>query len=179
MRRLRPTRALGCWRSVGALLLLGSALLLSAACAPAATVARLGGPAPEFALPRLDGSTVRLADFKGRPVVINFWATWCAPCREEMPVIQEVYERYRERGLAVVAINMEEPEGVVRRLVEQGGFTLTFARDADGAQVKRYNVTSAPTTYFIGADGIIRDVKLGAVTQADLDTKVQALLTAS
>jgi peroxiredoxin len=165
------------WR--GALVGLAvAALMVASGCTPAATVARLGGPAPEFALPDLGGQTVRLGDFKGRPVVINFWATWCAPCREEMPLLQEAYERYRERGLVVIAINMEEPESVVRRWVEQGGFTLTFVRDADGTQVKRYNVTSAPTTYFVDSAGVIRDVKLGAVTRADLDGKVAALLAA-
>jgi peroxiredoxin len=95
-----------------------------------------------------------------------------------MPLLQEAYERYRERGLVVIAINMEEPESVVRRWVEQGGFTLTFVRDADGTQVKRYNVTSAPTTYFVDPAGVIRDLKLGAVTRADLDSKVAALLAA-
>jgi thiol-disulfide isomerase/thioredoxin len=168
-------------RGAPAVLALGGIILLGAAvsCAPAAPVARLGGPAPAFALPGLDGRTVRLADFQGRPVVINFWATWCVPCREEMPLLQEAYERYRERGLVVIAVDIEEPEAVMRRWVEQGGFTLTFVRDPDGSEVKRYNVTSAPTTYFVGPDGVIRDLKLGALSRAELDSKLAALFAAS
>ncbi len=149
--------------------------LLLTACSPPAP-ARLGSPAPDFALPSLDGPSVRLADFKGRPVLINFWATWCVPCREEMPLMQEVYEQYRERGLVILAINMEEDAQTVRRWVDQGGFTFTFVLDSEGEQVKRYNVTAAPTSYFVGRDGVIRDLKLGALTRSDMQGKVEKLL---
>ncbi len=139
--------------------------------------ARLGGVAPDFTLASVDGSRVRLADLKGKPVLVNFWATWCTPCREEMPIMQEVYEQYRARGLAILAVNMEEDEARVGQWIEQGGYTFTFVLDSDGQQVKRYNVNAAPTSYFIGRDGVIRDLKLGAISPSEMRGKVETLLT--
>ena len=157
-------------------LLLGVCLMLSSACAGGPEVVRLGAPAPRFALPNVDGGTVRLGELKGRPVVVNSWATWCAPCREEMPLLEEAYEHYRARGLAVIAVNMEEDERIVRRWIDQGGFTFTFVRDTDGTQVKRWNVNSAPTTWFVDADGVARDVKFGALSRGELEARIDRLL---
>ena len=157
---------------------LGLALLLLVACGAPPT-ARLGSPAPDFTLPSIDSTPVRLSEFKGQPVFINFWATWCVPCREEMPLMQEVYDQYRDRGLVILAVNMEEDARTVRRWVEQGGFTFTFLLDGEGEQVKRYNVTAAPTSYFVGRDGVIRDLKLGALSRNDLQAKVEKLLADS
>jgi cytochrome c biogenesis protein CcmG, thiol:disulfide interchange protein DsbE len=153
-------------------------LFLPAACAAPST-ARLGGAAPDFTLPAVDGASVRLSDFKGKPVFINFWATWCVPCREEMPLMQATYEEYRDRGLVILAVDMEEDEATVRRWVEQGGYTFTFLLDSDGAEIKRYNVTAAPTSYFVGPDGVIRDLKLGALSRNEMQTKVEKILAGS
>ena len=153
--------------------LLGVLLLAACGTAPAA---RLGSPAPDFTLQTVDGTPLRLSDLKGKPVFMNFWATWCVPCREEMPAMQALYEQYRDRGLVVLAVNMEEDEARVRRWVDQGGFTYTFVLDSEGQQLKRYNVNAAPTSYFIGRDGVIRDLKLGAISRAEMETKVEKLL---
>ena len=138
--------------------------------------ARLGSPAPDFTLQSADGSTVRLADLKGKPVFINFWATWCGPCREEMPAMQELYEQYRDQGLVILAVDMEEDVRLVRRWIDQGGYTFTFVLDSDGEQVKRYNVNASPTSYFVGRDGVIRDLKLGALSRDEMRAKVEKLL---
>jgi len=156
---------------LGALLVLG----LVVGCGPAAE-ARMGSPAPDFTLQTADGATVQLAQLKGKPVWVNFWATWCVPCREEMPAMQEIYEQYRGRGLTIVAVNMEEDVSTVRRWIDSGGFPFTFALDSDGAQVKRYNVKAAPTSYFVGPDGVIRDLKLGQISRAEMQAKVEKLL---
>jgi peroxiredoxin len=153
-----------------------AAVLLLAACSNNAPAARLGGPAPDFTLQTADGGTVRLSDLKGKPVFINFWATWCEPCREEMPAMQAIYDQYRARGLVILAIDMEEDQRRVQRWIEQGGFTFTFLLDSDGAQVKRYNINASPTSYFIGPDGVIRDLKLGALNRTEMQTKVEKLL---
>src|SRR5438874_1268118 len=89
---------------------LSTLVLVFAACSGAQPAARLGGQAPDFTLQSVGGGPIRLADLKGKPVFINFWATWCEPCREEMPAMQAVYEQYRDRGLIILAIDMEEDE---------------------------------------------------------------------
>ena len=146
------------------------------ACSGAQPAARLGSPAPDFSLPTADGGTVRLADLKGKPILINFWATWCPPCREEMPAMQELYEQYRERGLVILAVDMEEDLRPVRRWIDQGGYTFTFLLDSEGEQVKRYNIIASPTSYFVGRDGVIRDLKLGALSRGEMQTKIEKLL---
>lgn len=93
--------------------------------------------------------------------------------------MQALYERYRDQGLVLLAVNMEEDEARVRRWIEQGGYTFTFLLDSDGQLVKRYNVNAAPTSYFIDRDGVIRDLKLGAISPAEMETKVRGLLAAS
>jgi peroxiredoxin len=150
--------------------------LALAACSSAPGTARLGGPAPDFSLPTADGGTVRLADLKGKPVLINFWATWCQPCREEMPAMQELYEQYRDRGLVILAVDMEEDLRPVRRWIDQGGYTFTFLLDGEGEQVKRYNINASPTSYFVARDGVIRDLKLGALSRGEMQTKIEKLL---
>jgi cytochrome c biogenesis protein CcmG/thiol:disulfide interchange protein DsbE len=164
-----PLRALSAW----SLLL----LLLTACSGP--PQARLGSAAPDFTLQSIDGTSVRLSDFKGKPILINFWATWCVPCREEMPLLQATYEQYREQGLVILAVDMEEDASLVRRWVEQGGYTFTFLLDSDGELLKRYNVTAAPTSYFLSPEGVIKDLKLGALSRGDLQSKVEAVLPRS
>jgi len=151
------------------------ALLAAAACGTQ-PAARLGGPAPDFKLQDVNGEPVSLTQFKGKPVFINFWATWCGPCREEMPAMQELYDQYRDRGLVILALDMEEDSRLVRRWIDQGGYTFTFLLDSEGEQVKRYNVTAAPTSYFVGSDGVIRDLKLGALSRAEMQAKVEKLM---
>jgi thiol-disulfide isomerase/thioredoxin len=150
------------------------ALLLAACGAP--PEARMGGVAPDFTLQTVDGAPVRLSDLKGKPVWINFWATWCVPCREEMPAMQELYDQYHDRGLAILAVNMEEDAPTVRRWIDSGGYGFTFVLDADGQQTKRYNVTAAPTSYFVGPDGVIHDLKLGQISRNEMVAKLDKLL---
>jgi len=153
-----------------------AAALLLVACSQNAPMARMGGQAPDFTLQTADGGTVRLADLKGKPVFINFWATWCEPCREEMPAMQAVYDQYKDRGLVILAIDMEEDQRRVQRWIEQGGYTFTFLLDSEGEQVKRYNINSSPTSYFVSPDGVIRDLKLGALSRTEMQAKVEKLL---
>lgn len=154
--------------------LLFAALLVIACGTPAA--ARLGGPAPDFTLQTIDGAPVQLSRLKGQPVWVNFWATWCGPCREEMPAMQELYAQYRDQGLVILAVNMEEDAAVVRRWIDQGGYTFDFLLDSEGEQVKRYNVTAAPTSYFVDRGGVIRDLKLGQISRNEMQAKLEKLL---
>jgi peroxiredoxin len=93
-----------------------------------------------------------------------------------MPAMQAVYEQYRDRGLVILAIDMEEDPRRVQRWIDQGGYTFTFLLDSEGEQVKRYNINASPTSYFVGPDGVIRDLKLGALSPTEMKTKVEKLL---
>jgi len=118
----------------------------------------VGKPAPAFSLKSLDGKTVDLASFKGKPVVLDFWATWCPPCRELAPSVQKLH---KEMGDKVAVVGMaSDDEAAVRDFVKKEGLTMTQLI-ADEAVSKAYGVEGIPTTVFIDKDGVVRDVHVG------------------
>ncbi|MFW5947932.1 MAG: TlpA family protein disulfide reductase [Gemmatimonadota bacterium] len=129
-------------------------------------------PAPALALPRIDGGTTRLASLRGRPVVVNIWATWCTPCVREMPSLQRVYERYRDEGLEIVAVAVDiEPgerradgriAGVVSAFVEEHGLTFPVVVDPSGTTEQEFGTEYLPTTVLIDRQGRIRVREIGA-----------------
>ena len=120
--------------------------------------------APDFQLPDLDGQLVALDDLRGSPVLLNFWATWCGPCRLEMPFIQDIYEDegFSDKGLVILAINIGEDSSTVKKFMVGNGLTFPVLLDADQKIAPEYNIRAIPTTFFIDKNGIIRDVKVGA-----------------
>ncbi len=138
-----------------------------------------GFPAPAFELTDLDGRLVSLTDLRGRPVILNFWASWCAPCRAEMPALQAVADEYAERGLVILAVNaafQDRAEDAVA-FVAQNGLTFPILLDRDGQVNRRYQVHSLPTTFFIGPDGLIREVVIGGpMSSASLRVRAESLL---
>ena len=122
----------------------------------------IGKTAPDFTLKGLDGQEVSLSDFRGKPVLLNFWATWCGPCRLEMPFLQEIYEKWNGKGLVLLAVNLQEDQGTVEDFIDGAGYTFPVLL-APGNQVPlSYNIRGIPATFFIDADGVIRDIKVGA-----------------
>lgn len=147
---------------------------------------RVGDIAPEFSgtvngqpvqLADLDGNPIRLADLRGRPVWINFWATWCPPCQEETPVLRDMYEKYEDDGLALVAISVQEttPDDV-RAYVERYGLRYTVGFDATSAIFHTYRAFGLPTQLFLDRDGVIRSIVLGPVTREQADTILAPLV---
>ena len=133
--------------------------------------------APDFELPTLDGSSVRLSDLRGKPVIVNFWATWCPPCRAEMPALQQVAQRYEARGLTVLLVNQSEPPAQVRAFLDSLGITLPTLLD-NGSVAFVYRVRGLPTTVFIHPDGRVEDIVTGGpLTEPFLESKVQTLLS--
>jgi peroxiredoxin len=130
----------------------------------------VGAIAPDFNLPNLDQERIHLSDFKGRPIMLNFWATWCDPCLVEMPFIQERYEEFAEDGLVVLAINYAEPEKVVEAFRDE--FNLTFELVLDPvADVQRlYKIRGYPTSVFIDTEGIIQVIYMGLLSENQLDS---------
>lgn len=115
-----------------------------------------------------EAGTATLADYKGRVVLLNFWATWCAPCRAEMPILQQLYETYRDDGLRIVAVNAGEAPDVVRAWVEALGLNYDIARDDSRRIEGAYRLTGWPTTFMISPQGIITHKFLGPVSEEDL-----------
>ncbi len=134
--------------------------------------ARAGKAAPDFTLKTVDGQTLRLSDLRGKAVVINFWATWCPPCRQEMPDIEKAYQKYKERGVVFLGIDMKEDRATVQDYVQKNGYHWTFLLDPEGQAAGAYLVSAIPSTFFVDADGVIRDVQLGAMSADLLEAKL-------
>ena len=129
----------------------------------------IGAPAPAFEVPGYDGKPLRLAAFKGHPIVLNFWASWCAPCRAEAPTLESTYERYRGRGVVFIGVDLQTDTWDASRAFLKG-FKITYpaGRDESGTVGRTYRVVGIPTTYFIGRDGTIRSLAVtGGFTGKD------------
>ncbi len=140
---------------------------------------QVGFQAPDFTLTTLDGRTLRLHDLRGQAVILNFWASWCPPCKAEMPALQRVYEDYRDRGLVVVAVNVtaQDARPNVEAFVADYGLTFPVPLDLDARVASAYRVHSLPTTYFVGPDGVIHDIVIGGpMAEALLRQRAEALL---
>lgn len=144
-------------------LLVGLALLFAlAGCTSTASVGtRKGDVAPDFSLPTLDGGAQSLRDYKGRTVILNFWASWCGPCRAEMPDMQVVYDELRDQGVVVVGVNQGEPRERVEAFVQEFGLTFPILLDEEQSLARTYGVRAYPTTFIVDGDGIIRDQVVG------------------
>ena len=116
---------------------------------------------PDFQLPRLDDSTWNLASAKGQPVLLNFWATWCEPCRTEMPSLEQLATRHQAQGLQVMAVNFREGEAAVRRFIAATGLRLPVLQDRDGAAAKAFDVRIFPSTVAIDRRGRAAFVVVG------------------
>lgn len=137
----------------------------------------VGRPALPFALTTYEGAPVSLEAHRGHVVLLNFWASWCYPaCYEEAPVLESAWRAYRERGLVVIGIDIQDTEAAGRRFIQQFGLTFPNAPDPKGKVSIDYGVYGVPETFLIDRRGLIRDKKVGAVTEAYIKEKVEALL---
>ena len=141
-------------RSIARIALLG--ILGAVPCGAAELQPWRGGPAPELVLQALDGPAHRLADYRGRVVLVNFWATWCEPCRDEMPSMQRLKEKLAGRPFAVLAVNLDEPESRIRTFLSRMKVDFTVLLDPGRAAAKSWNARILPASYLVGPDGRIR-----------------------
>jgi cytochrome c biogenesis protein CcmG/thiol:disulfide interchange protein DsbE len=144
---------------------------------PAPRRARVGKVAPDFTLPALDGRAVTLSSYRGRPVVLTFFASWCHPCEEDMPALERA-QRDAGNRIAVIGVNYEDIADDTRDFVHRLGVTFTALVEdsADNPVAKRYDVHAMPDTVFIDAEGVVRDRIYGPTTSDDLKRAVQSLL---
>jgi cytochrome c biogenesis protein CcmG, thiol:disulfide interchange protein DsbE len=136
----------------------------------------VGAMAPDFALQTADGRTYRLSELRGQAVVINFWATWCGPCRGEMPAIEEAAMARAGDGLVVLAVNVRESAGQVQPYVTKLGLTFPVLLDPSGKVSARYRVGALPTTYLIDREGRIDGFRIGPYTKSMLLARLDQLL---
>jgi peroxiredoxin len=137
---------------------LGGGLVLLA---PAAAQAALPAAAPDFTLRTADGQNLRLQEQRGRVVMVNFWATWCAPCRVEMPHLNRLYEKYRASGFTLLGVNVDEDARLANALAAKLGLKFPVLHDAEKRVSKLYDLSSMPTTVIIDRDGRVREVHRG------------------
>ena len=132
-----------------------------------------GKLAPDFLLAPLDGGEFRLSDLRGKAVVLNFWATWCIPCRREIPQLVAVYEQFRDDGLLVVAVNVQEDRGTIRRYADDFGMEFPIPIDRRGDVAQKYRAAPPlPKTYFVDGDGVVRSIYVGPLLDKVRDIDV-------
>ncbi len=133
--------------------------------------------APSFALADLSGQTVELSALQGKVVILNFWASWCPPCRAEMPELDRVFRETQDAGARVLAVDQMEDVNTVRAFGDQLQLSFPLLLDSDGAVSSRYQVRALPTTFFIDRRGVIRDVVVGGpMTRQVIEDKLKPLL---
>ncbi len=133
-----------------------------------AIAAELNSLAPPFEHALLSGDSVSLQELRGSPVIINFWATWCEPCRLEMPILQSTYNEYSAQGLRVLAVNLGESEGVVRDWVEEMRLTIDIVLDAKQEIETLYLLRGVPSTYVLAPNGVITHIFYGPTSESQL-----------
>jgi thiol-disulfide isomerase/thioredoxin len=140
-----------------------------------------GNAAPSLSLKTLDGAVVSLSDYAGHPVLINFWASWCKPCRVEMPLLISAHEAHQEVGLVVLAINLTDQERSTRDVQGfQTEFQIPFPvlLDKKGKARELYRLRGVPTSVFVGSDGVVRWVHPGPISEAVLRERLHQILPA-
>ena len=137
----------------------------------------IGSEAPDFSLIDLSGQKVSLKDLRGKRILINFWATWCYPCREEMDDLQAIHERYKDNGVVVLGINVREKGGVVKEFVDRFNITYPILLDEEGKVSDIYNVFGIPSSLFIDKDGVIKDIIMGQMNEEMIAEKVDKLMS--
>ncbi len=140
-----------------------------------ASIPLAGHPAPDFSLTRLDGGALSLTELRGRPVVLNFWASWCGPCEAEMPELQKAFERYGDKGLVVLGVNQGELAPTVADFTRRLGLTFPIVLDTSLDVSQDYRINSLPTTLFIDRDGVIRDQVIGQMNTAILRQHLRSI----
>ncbi len=133
---------------------------------------RIGATAPDFEWTGLDGQTLRLSSYRGKVVIVNFWATWCPPCREELPALQRVAAS--EPDVVVLEVDLMEPGDKARSFLDSLGLDrLQPVLDSDGKTTLRYGVLSLPSTFFVDKDGVIRHLELSPMSEEQVRTGIR------
>lgn len=132
--------------------------------------------APDFTLKDFDGKDVSLSDFKGKKVFLNFWATWCPPCRGEMPDIEKIYQENKDnKDFVIIAVNLGEDKGTVKNFMEQNKYNFKGLLDTNQNAGSLYNITAIPTSFFIDSDGYAVKMRRGAMREEEMREYIKAI----
>jgi cytochrome c biogenesis protein CcmG/thiol:disulfide interchange protein DsbE len=134
------------------------------------------GAAPDFTLTTLDGGEIRLSDQRGKVVVVNFWASWCIPCRDEAPVLQSIWEQYRDRGVIVMGVAYTDTETGARDFIAEYGQTYPNGMDLGTRISDLYHIQGVPETFVVDQQGNVVEFIYAAVNEADLSTLLDSIL---
>lgn len=156
-------------RTTGVVLILASGLTACVGDGPPPP--RIGEPAPAYEAVTLEGDTVSLESLRGQVVLLNLWATWCAPCRHETPFLQAIYEEHRDRGFEVVGVSMDtgDQTASIRDFVEEYGVEYTILHDRTMRGMDLYQVLGLPATFLLDREGVVRWMRFGPVGETDHD----------
>jgi cytochrome c biogenesis protein CcmG, thiol:disulfide interchange protein DsbE len=144
--------------------------------APAGAPPRIGDVPPDFQATAIDGSVVSIASLKGQPTWLTFGASWCADCRAEAIDLQASYAEYKAQGLAVLGVFIQEDQAAVLDYARRVGFTFPMVADPSGKIADLYRTYGIPLHFFIGRDGVIRDVRIGRLSPGDMEQLVQHIV---
>ncbi|MFI5293092.1 MAG: TlpA family protein disulfide reductase [Candidatus Limnocylindrales bacterium] len=136
----------------------------------------LDAPAPDFALLDLDGRVVRLADYRGRPVIVNFWASWCIPCRDEFPLLAAARDRYADAGLEVLGVVYDDDPDAARDYMARAGAHWPALVDPASAVASAYTVNAPPLSFFVDGQGIVRSIAYGPPPSGSIEERIAAIL---
>ena len=135
-----------------------------------------GGPAPDFELITFKGQTVRLSALRGQVVVINFWASWCIPCREEAAYLEQTWREYKDRGVVFIGVDYLDTQSEALAYIDEFDITYPNGPDIGTRIAQAYRIRGVPETFFIAKDGTIRDLKIGPLRPPELEQRLEALL---
>jgi cytochrome c biogenesis protein CcmG/thiol:disulfide interchange protein DsbE len=140
---------------------------------------RQGFLAPDFSLETLEGGSFTLSELRGQAVLVNLWATWCPPCRAEMPAVQKLYDEYKDQGFVVLAVNMTYQDNflAITPFVDEYQLSFPILLEETGDVAEKYELRSLPSSFFIDRDGIIQEVVIGGpMSEALLRTRIEFIL---
>lgn len=136
------------------------------------------GAAPDFELTTFDGQQIRLSEFQGKVVVINFWASWCIPCREEAPILEAAWQKYRDQGVIFIGVDYLDTEKEALAFIEEFGITYFNGPDTGSRIAQQYRIRGVPETFFVDQLGGLLNPYIGAVNEEELENRLDRLLAA-
>ncbi|MBI4296185.1 MAG: TlpA family protein disulfide reductase [Chloroflexi bacterium] len=142
----------------------------------ASGVARVSRPSADFTLPLFSGGNLTLSSLRGKPVVINFWASWCVPCREEAPILERTWRLYKDKGVTFIGVDIQDRESDARAYIKEFGITYPNGPDIGGKFTIDYGVSGIPVTFFVNREGLIVSRWVGAINERILVSRIEDLL---